>query len=183
MIATQICLTYFTAFYPLPPILLESRILLGCVLGAASTWWGGLVLGMLCALCARCGKLPKLDSKQLLRPLATLLVVTLVCTAVCGMVAYFLAERGVLRLQYPMTHLIPREDESGFWTVGFMNLDGEYDVEGYGVAPDIEVENMPDEVVSGKDPQLEKAIEYLMNKIAEDPPKKIWKKPVDPDKS
>lgn len=124
MIATQICLTYFTAFYPLPPILLESRILLGCVLGAASTWWGGLVLGMLFALCARCGKLPKLDSRQLLRPLATLLVVTLACTAVSGTVAYFLAERGVLRLQYPMTHLIPREDESGFWTVGFMNLAG-----------------------------------------------------------
>ncbi len=68
-------------------------------------------------------------------------------------------------------------------TVGFINTDGEYDVEGYGVAPDIEVENMPDEVVSGKDPQLEKAIEYLMDKIAEDPPKRLWKKPVDPDKS
>jgi tricorn protease len=68
-------------------------------------------------------------------------------------------------------------------TIGFMDTDAEYDVEGFGVAPDIEVENMPDEVVSGKDPQLEKAIEYIMNKIAEDPPKKIWKKPVDPDKS
>jgi tricorn protease len=42
---------------------------------------------------------------------------------------------------------------------------------------------MPDEVVNGKDPQLEKAIEYLMDKIAEDPPKRLWKKPVDPDKS
>ena len=30
-------------------------------------------------------------------------------------------------------------------TVGFMNTDGDYDVEGFGVAPDIEVENMPDE--------------------------------------
>ena len=68
-------------------------------------------------------------------------------------------------------------------TIGFINTDGEYDVEGFGVAPDIEVENMPDEVVSGKDPQLEKAIEYLINKIVEDPPKKLWKKPADPDKS
>jgi len=68
-------------------------------------------------------------------------------------------------------------------TVGFMDPSGEYEVEGFGVAPDIEVENMPDEVVKGKDPQLEKAIEYLMDKIASDPPKQIWKKPSDPDKS
>ena len=68
-------------------------------------------------------------------------------------------------------------------TVGFMDPSGEYEVEGFGVAPDIEVENMPDEVVSGKDPQLEKAIEYLNGKIAEDPPKQMWKKPSDPDKS
>jgi tricorn protease len=68
-------------------------------------------------------------------------------------------------------------------TVGFMDPSGKYEVEGFGVAPDIEVENMPDEVVKGKDPQLEKAIEYLMDKIAEDPPKQIWKKPADPDKS
>ncbi len=68
-------------------------------------------------------------------------------------------------------------------TVGFMDPDGTWAVEGFGVAPDIEVENMPDEVVSGKDPQLEKTIEYLMDKIAEDPPKQIWKKPADPDKN
>ncbi len=68
-------------------------------------------------------------------------------------------------------------------TVGFMDPDGTWAVEGFGVAPDIEVENMPDEVVSGKDPQLEKTIEYLMDKIAEDPPKQIWKKPADPVKN
>ena len=68
-------------------------------------------------------------------------------------------------------------------TIGFMNLDGEFDVEGYGVAPDIEVENMPDEQAKGRDQQLERAVEYLMEKIAEDPPKRFWKKPKGPDKS
>ena len=68
-------------------------------------------------------------------------------------------------------------------TVGFMDPAGDWAVEGFGVAPDIEVENMPDEVVNGKDPQLEKTIEYLMDKIAEDPPKQVWKKPADPDKN
>jgi tricorn protease len=68
-------------------------------------------------------------------------------------------------------------------TIGFMSLDGEYAVEGYGVAPDIEVENMPDKTARGEDPQLEKAIEYLMEKIEEDPPVKEYDKPKDPDKS
>lgn len=124
LIATQICLIYFTAFYPLPPVLSESRILLGCVLGVASTWWMGLILGVLLAFFARHGRLPKLDWKQLLRPLATLLIIALVGAAVSGVVGYFLAEWDVLRLQDPMTYLIPREEESRFWAVGFMNLAG-----------------------------------------------------------
>ncbi len=118
LIATQICLRYFTAFYPLPPILLESRILLGCVLGVASTWWLGLILGALLALFARAGRLPKLDWRKLLRPFAVLLVIAFLCAALSGIVAYSLAECDVLRLQDPMTYLIPREDESRFWLSG-----------------------------------------------------------------
>ena len=68
-------------------------------------------------------------------------------------------------------------------TVGFMNLDEEWDVENEGVAPDIEVENEPDEVVKGRDPQLEKTIEYLLDKIEKDPPRMKYTKPKDPDKS
>ena len=124
LIATQICLVYFTACYPLPPILLESRILLGCVLGVASTWWLGLILGALFAFCARAGRLPKLDWRKLLRPFAALFLIALLCAAVSGIVAYFLAECDVLRLQDPVTDWIPREDESRFWAVGFMNLAG-----------------------------------------------------------
>ncbi len=67
-------------------------------------------------------------------------------------------------------------------TIGFFDLDGEYAVENVGVSPDIEVDNRPDLVVDGKDPQLEKAIEYLIKKIKEDPPT-LPKRPKDPDKS
>ncbi|UCF04498.1 MAG: PD40 domain-containing protein [bacterium] len=67
-------------------------------------------------------------------------------------------------------------------TIGFFDLDGEWAVENVGVPPDIEVDNRPDLVVEGLDPQLEKAIEYLMKKIKEDPPK-LPKKPKAPDKS
>ena len=66
-------------------------------------------------------------------------------------------------------------------TVGFMDLDGEWAVENVGVSPDIEIDNRPDLVVEGRDPQLERAIEYLMEQIKKDQPR-IPKKPKDPDK-
>jgi tricorn protease len=58
----------------------------------------------------------------------------------------------------------------------FRNLKGEWDVENYGVDPDIEVDNRPDLVMAGHDPQLEKAIEVILKKI-EESPKKLPKRP------
>ena len=41
----------------------------------------------------------------------------------------------------------------------FLNVDGKFAVENYGVAPDIEVEQTPAQVIKGHDPQLERAVE------------------------
>ena len=41
---------------------------------------------------------------------------------------------------------------------GFASAEGEWVIEGYGVDPDIEVENDPKSVIEGGDPQLERAI-------------------------
>ncbi|HSG28722.1 MAG TPA: PDZ domain-containing protein, partial [Candidatus Krumholzibacterium sp.] len=69
-------------------------------------------------------------------------------------------------------------------SIGFINMKGEYDVERIGVAPDIEVDNIPDQVVEGRDPQLEAAVEYIMEQIKKDPPaKKYPSTPADPDRS
>jgi len=51
-------------------------------------------------------------------------------------------------------------------------------IENHGVQPDIVVENRPEQVVSGKDPQLEKAIEVVMKAIQENP-KKLAPRPPD----
>ncbi len=45
-------------------------------------------------------------------------------------------------------------------------------VENVGVPPDIEVEQWPKEVNTGRDPQLEKAIEVVMKQLKKDPPTK-----------
>lgn len=49
---------------------------------------------------------------------------------------------------------------------GFFNVDGEWDVEAVGVAPDIEVVNTPKEVAAGRDPQLEAAVAEALRRLA-----------------
>jgi tricorn protease len=44
-------------------------------------------------------------------------------------------------------------------------------VENVGVPPDVEVEMWPKEVIAGKDPQLLKAIEIIMQELKKNPPK------------
>ncbi|HSI77706.1 MAG TPA: PDZ domain-containing protein, partial [Lunatimonas sp.] len=50
-------------------------------------------------------------------------------------------------------------------------------IENEGVAPDIEVEQWPSEVIQGKDPQLEKAIEVILKQLEENPPTKTTTPP------
>jgi tricorn protease len=61
------------------------------------------------------------------------------------------------------------------------NTKGEYIIEGYGVDPDIEVENDPKSVIAGRDPQLERAVEEVMKKLTK--PIKLPKRPADPNKN
>jgi tricorn protease len=54
--------------------------------------------------------------------------------------------------------------------VAYYNEDG-YRIENEGVAPDIEVEQWPNLVRQGRDPQLEKAIEVILEELKRNPPK------------
>ncbi len=56
---------------------------------------------------------------------------------------------------------VPPLVDGGFITAprgGFYDLAGEWAVENEGVAPDIEVEMTPADVIAGGDPQLERAV-------------------------
>ena len=55
-------------------------------------------------------------------------------------------------------------------------------VENEGVPPDVEVEQLPELVIKGQDPQLEKALEIVMKQLKENPPKQI-KRPAYPIKT
>lgn len=65
---------------------------------------------------------------------------------------------------------------------GSVSVEGEWIIEGYGVDPDIEVENDPKSVLAGRDPQLERGVEEVMKKIRE-APRKMPGRPADPVKT
>jgi tricorn protease len=52
----------------------------------------------------------------------------------------------------------------------FWNPEGEWEVENRGVAPDVEVELDPQAVRAGRDPQLEKAVQLVMEELKKKPP-------------
>ena len=64
---------------------------------------------------------------------------------------------------------------------GLASKTGEWIIEGYGVDPDIEVDNDPQSVIAGKDPQLQRAIVEIMAKLKQ--PVKLPPKPAPPVKT
>ncbi|MEO7660139.1 MAG: PDZ domain-containing protein, partial [Pyrinomonadaceae bacterium] len=63
---------------------------------------------------------------------------------------------------------------------GFFTRDGRWAVENEGVAPDIDVENWPKDVVAGRDPQLERAVQEAMRMLKEKPVTRSTKEPPPP---
>ncbi|HEX6885277.1 MAG TPA: PDZ domain-containing protein [Planctomycetota bacterium] len=69
----------------------------------------------------------------------------------------------------------PELMDGGFVTapnLAFWTEDEGYGVENVGVPPDIEVEQLPSLTALGRDPQLEKAIEVVLEELRQNPPKK-----------
>jgi tricorn protease len=63
---------------------------------------------------------------------------------------------------------------------GFFTRDGKWAVENEGQAPDIAVENFPKDVIAGKDPQLERAVEEAMKQLKAKPVDRAVKEPPPP---
>ena len=69
---------------------------------------------------------------------------------------------------------VPELIDGGYVTApnaAVWNPDGHFDVENHGVTPDIEVDLDPAAVRQGHDPQLEKAVEVVMEELKANPPK------------
>jgi tricorn protease len=64
---------------------------------------------------------------------------------------------------------------------GLADVNGQWIIEGYGVDPDIEVNNDPKSEIEGRDPQLERGIAEVMAKLKA--PVKLPAKPAGPIKT
>ena len=63
---------------------------------------------------------------------------------------------------------------------GFINLEGQWDVENKGVAPDIEVEITPKDAAQGRDPQLERGVQEALRLLEANPVKIVTHEPPAP---
>jgi tricorn protease len=54
----------------------------------------------------------------------------------------------------------------------FYDLTGHWNIENHGVAPDVEVDLDPKLVREGHDPQLERAVEVVLDLLKKNPPEK-----------
>jgi tricorn protease len=63
---------------------------------------------------------------------------------------------------------------------GFFTRDGKWAVENEGVGPDIDIENWPKDVIAGRDPQLERAVQEAMRLLKERPIDRMSKEPPPP---
>jgi tricorn protease len=67
---------------------------------------------------------------------------------------------------------------------GFISRDGKWAVENEGVAPDVDVEDLPKDVAAGHDMQLERGVaealrmmqEHPVHELAHEPPAPTWGK-------
>ena len=62
------------------------------------------------------------------------------------------------------------------------DANGQWAVEGWGVEPDIEVANDPASVIAGNDPQLERAVQEVLEALRKTP-QKLPGRPADPVKT
>ncbi|MES2180313.1 MAG: PDZ domain-containing protein [Gemmatimonadota bacterium] len=58
-------------------------------------------------------------------------------------------------------------------SLAFYDMNGKWSVENEGVTPDVEVEYTPAEVIAGRDPQLERAVQEALKQLAQSPVKRV----------
>ncbi len=63
---------------------------------------------------------------------------------------------------------------------GFFTREGKWAMENTGETPDIDVENWPKDVIAGRDPQLERAVEEALRLLKEKPVNRATKEPPPP---
>jgi hypothetical protein len=117
-VTARICVEYFTTGHP-PIFGTDDPTLLGIGWGILATWWVGLLLGIPLAVVARAGKLPKRSARSLARPIGLLVLASSCGAILAGLLGWFLASRGIVKLVEPLASAVPAEKHIAFLIDGF----------------------------------------------------------------
>jgi hypothetical protein len=108
-ITARICVEYFTVGHP--PIFggINDPTLLALGWGVIATWWVGLPLGIILALVARVGRSCRLSARQLMPPIAILLLSMAAIAVIAGVAGYLLSKAGFVWLIGPLATKLPAD--------------------------------------------------------------------------
>jgi len=115
-VTARICVEYFTVGHP-PVFATDSKTLLALGWGALATWWYGLFLGIALGASARWGARPRTRAITLRRPMFFILVRVACYTVIGGLIGYFAARQGWIRLIGPIAGRILPEREAAYIAV------------------------------------------------------------------
>jgi hypothetical protein len=120
-ITARVCVEYFTIGHA-PIFHTDDPTLLGLGWGVIATWWVGLPLGILLAVAAQVGSLPKTDAFDLLKPVGVMMACCGLLALTAGVVGYVLANHGVVTLDGWLAARIPPARHALFHADGFAHL-------------------------------------------------------------
>jgi hypothetical protein len=88
LVTANLCIEFYTLF----PIKVRSDnpIVVAVVFGVLTTWWVGLILGIVAAFAARLGDRPKLDARDLVGPIIVVVLCAGAAALLFGLVAHAL---------------------------------------------------------------------------------------------
>ena len=112
-VTARVCVEYFTIGHP-RVMDSASPTLLALYWGVIATWWVGLPAGILLAVSARAGRVPKRTARDLLRPLGVLLGVMALLALAAGFAGYATAQGGGVRLVPRLAARIPPDRHTLF---------------------------------------------------------------------
>lgn len=121
LVTAHFCVEYFTIGHP-KVIKSESPVLLAFTWGIIATWWVGLPIGILIAVCNQFGRYPPLDYTLILRMILKLLLWMFGIAIIAGVVGYTLTELSVIKLSKNLALLIDKSLHSAFLADGWSHV-------------------------------------------------------------
>ena len=118
LITTQISIEYFTIGHPII-IDTNSPILLALVWGTIATWWVGLIIGILISFSSRLGSKPKLNFKDVFKPILKLITVMFAGALLGGLIGYITSINQIFTLVPRLAKQIDPSKHHLFLTAGW----------------------------------------------------------------